>query len=208
MANFTDYTGLKAEIASWLNREDLTDRIPGFIQLAEASFNRALHTTDMVQRVLADVETDYFALPADWQETIALSHVGQCELEFVSHAEAIRLRAMPHYGSSDRLPRKFTMFADHLQIMPAPTATVQLELVYRRTVEPLSDSAPTNWLLRKSPDLYLFRSLVASELFLDNDERVPTWRAEADRILFEMNEQSERAAKPQGRLAVKRRTFG
>lgn len=40
------YTGLKAAIASWLMRDDLTDAIPDFIMLAEARISRTLRVAE------------------------------------------------------------------------------------------------------------------------------------------------------------------
>ena len=37
-----NYGELKANIAAWLDRTDLTDKIPTFISLAEAKFFRVL----------------------------------------------------------------------------------------------------------------------------------------------------------------------
>ena len=39
---------LHTAVANWLNRSDLTDRIPEFISLAEAGFNRNLRVRDML----------------------------------------------------------------------------------------------------------------------------------------------------------------
>ena len=39
---FTTYSGLKAEIADFLLRSDLTSAIPSFIRLAEAGIDRDL----------------------------------------------------------------------------------------------------------------------------------------------------------------------
>ena len=41
------FAQLKTAAANWLDRSDLTDRIPEFIALAEARFNRILRTRDM-----------------------------------------------------------------------------------------------------------------------------------------------------------------
>ena len=41
------YSELQTAVANWLNRDDLTDRIPEFITLAEARFNRALRIRAM-----------------------------------------------------------------------------------------------------------------------------------------------------------------
>jgi len=41
------FAELKTAAANWLDRSDLTDRIPEFIALAEARFNRILRIRDM-----------------------------------------------------------------------------------------------------------------------------------------------------------------
>ena len=41
------YDELKTAVANWLDRDDLTDRIPEFISLAEARFNRVLRLRSM-----------------------------------------------------------------------------------------------------------------------------------------------------------------
>lgn len=40
--DLTSYTGLKAAIAAFVNRADLSDVIPSFIAMAEAQTNRRL----------------------------------------------------------------------------------------------------------------------------------------------------------------------
>ena len=40
------WTELKASVAEWLNRSDLTSKIPEFIALAERKFNRIIVTPE------------------------------------------------------------------------------------------------------------------------------------------------------------------
>ena len=46
----TNYTGLKASIADFINRDDLTSVIPDFISLAEAQINRDIRHWKMEAR--------------------------------------------------------------------------------------------------------------------------------------------------------------
>ena len=41
------YSTLQTAVANWLDRDDLTDRIPEFVSLAEATFNRTLRLRAM-----------------------------------------------------------------------------------------------------------------------------------------------------------------
>ena len=56
----TSYSGLKASIADWLNRSDLTNQIDDFIGLAEADFNAKLRIRQMEQidAITIDSETE------------------------------------------------------------------------------------------------------------------------------------------------------
>ena len=56
----TTYSGLKASIADWLNRSDLTNQIDDFIGLAEADFNAKLRIRQMEQidAITIDSETE------------------------------------------------------------------------------------------------------------------------------------------------------
>ena len=66
----TNYTELKSSLADWLNRSDLTSRIPEFISLAEAAFNRNLRTRDMLSRSTTSTNAQYVALPSDFLEML------------------------------------------------------------------------------------------------------------------------------------------
>jgi hypothetical protein len=65
----TTYTELKASVADWLNRTDLTSVVPDFIALAEAQIERTLRTRQMIVRATASIDTEYSAVPADFLET-------------------------------------------------------------------------------------------------------------------------------------------
>ena len=65
---FTNYSELQTEVASWLDRSDLTAQIPAFIQLAEARINRKLRVRAMetvVQHTMVGL-SKRIALPTDY----------------------------------------------------------------------------------------------------------------------------------------------
>jgi hypothetical protein len=74
----SNYTGLKASIADFLNRDDLTAVIPDFITLAEAQINRDIRHFKMEARSSGqqDAGDEYMQTPADWIETIRLHLTG------------------------------------------------------------------------------------------------------------------------------------
>lgn len=53
---------LKITIAKFLNRDDLTDMIPTFIELAEARINRIIRNRNMEYRVTAVIDKQFSIL--------------------------------------------------------------------------------------------------------------------------------------------------
>jgi hypothetical protein len=205
--SFENYGALTVEIADWLNREDLAARIPSFVRLLEARVSRELRTHDMVKRATATVDDDYFVVPGDWRETVGLFRTNDPEpLEFVSIAKALELRRT--FRAGGQAPRFYTHMDGKFFLIPAPSGSTEIELIYRGSVPALSGNDSTNWLLLKSPDLYLYGALSAAEPYLKNDERLPMWKALSDEILMKMQLESDRASFPQGKLQAKFKTFG
>ena len=68
--SITTYTELKASLANWLNRDDLTSVIPDFIALAEGDFDRKIRHWRMEARANATIDTRFTALPADFLENV------------------------------------------------------------------------------------------------------------------------------------------
>lgn len=202
------YSELKAAVADWLNRADLTSVIPDFISLAEAQINRQLRTHDMLKRATATVEDDYFSVPTDWLETSVLVNLGTktFPMEYVDYERLNELKGLSPTGD----PKFYTMIDGKFLILPAATSDspATLELSYYGKIPALSDSNTTNWLLTKSPDLYLYATLMQAEPYLKNDERVAIWATAMQNSLENMRLEGERSKRPSGGLNANRRSFG
>jgi len=57
------YDELKASVADFLNRDDLTNVIPDFIKLSETVMNREIRHYEMEKRATAQLDTQYTAIP-------------------------------------------------------------------------------------------------------------------------------------------------
>lgn len=201
----TSYSGLKDAIAAWLNRADLTDRIDDFIDLAEARFNREIRVNDMLARASTVATDDYVTLPDDWLQHIALSVDGLADAAtYVGTKEFYDAVADGYTGT----PRYYTIVGDAIRFLPAPAPTATVEITYYQKIPALSGAQTSNWLLARSPDLYLTGSLMEAEPFLMNDERVALWAARSTSIIAAMNLESERAKRPSGELRRKVKGFG
>ena len=169
------FAGLKATIADYLNRDDLTSVIPSFITLAEAKFNRKLRVRQMVKRANGQIETAFFAYPADWLQAkeFQLNTNPIVRLRFVTEAQGDELKANSFIAPGQ--PLYYTITGGQLEFIPSPDSTYSAELTYYAKIPALSDSNTSNWLLAYAPDLYLYGSLVEATPYLKDDERLATW---------------------------------
>jgi hypothetical protein len=179
----TDYTTLQAAIVEYLARDQdatLIARIPTFIQLAEAKFNRQLFVRQMEQRstALTDAlssEPEFISLPSDFQSMrrVRLSDVtGKPALEFRSGLQMDDYRFSS--GNLAGQPKYFTIFGDEIELAPTPDSATTIEMVYRKNVPALSSNS-TNWLLTLAPDIYLYGALLESAPYIKEDARIQTW---------------------------------
>jgi hypothetical protein len=178
------YTELQAAIADWLNRSDLTARIPDFIALAETRINRDLRAREQQVIATANVDTPFFALPGDFLEfkSFRITDVGGSAFELML-ATPEQISAALAENSVSNTPRFVTIIGDQFQLWPAPEQMYVGSLAYVRKVPALSDAAPTNWLLSSAPDVYLYGALMSAGPFLRDNEALVTFKALFDEAI-------------------------
>ena len=169
---------LNTAVANWLNRSDLTDRIPEFISLAEAQLNRLLRTREMLVRSTASVTGQYVSIPTDYLEML--------NIELTSTSPPKRLIYITSDRSDDYrekdndtagTPGYYTIEGDSIQLLPTPDATYTLQLNYFQDIPALSGLADSgnNWLLVSHPDIYLYGTLLQSAPYLMDPQSIGTW---------------------------------
>jgi hypothetical protein len=204
----TTYTELKASIADWLNRTDLTTTIPDFISLAEAQIERTLRTRQMIVRANASFDSEYGAVPDDFLETKSLKLTSTnplTPLAFLSIDDMDAARS--HYTASGR-PRFFSVVGGQFRISPTPDAAYTTELIYFAKLAKLSSTVASNWLLTSSPDIYLYGSLLQAAPYLQDDARIQTWATLYERALNDLRTADDRGASSGGALLTRAKTFG
>jgi len=173
--DLSTYSGLKAAIADYLNRDDMTSVIPGFITLAEAKFNRKMRTRQMIKRATAVIDSQSFAYPADWLEAkeFILSTNPITHMEFVTELQAKGLQSTDIVSPGK--PRYYTIIGSQIEVIGTPDTSYSGVLTYYAKIPALSDSNTSNWLLAYAPDLYLYGALLESAPYLKDDERLAIW---------------------------------
>ena len=191
----TTYTGLKASIADFLNRDDLTLVIPDFITLAESQINRDVRHMKMEARSSGqqDANDEYMQIPPDWLETIRLhlTGTGTAVLNLVSRDAMADKRQANNDATGT--PVAYTHADSQFQFYPTPSSETNFELLYYQKLPALSDSNSDNWLLLEAPDVYLYGALLHSAPYLAEDQRVAVWAQLYSAAVMQLNEASESA---------------
>jgi len=185
----TAYSGLIETVADWLNRGDLTAAIPTFITLAEAEMNRKLRVQDMVARCTATFDDQFTTVPSDFAgvKNIQVNGIpgkdGQLKSKSPAQLDDLRQRLYTLPGT----PRVYAVIGRSIEVAPTPATACTVEMAYYQRIPALSEASPTNWLLTKHPDLYLYGTLAQSAPYLHDDERAQIWVGAFDRALDSIN---------------------
>lgn len=185
--SLTNYSGLKAEVAAWLRRADLTAEIPTFIALAEAQMNRKLKTLNQMARTTVAVNAEFVNYPADFNGVVTfdLQTSPVTRLKWFG-ADAITDLTATRYASPAK-PLKYGLIGAQFRFWPAPDQAYTADLTYWQTIPGLSDSNTTNWLLTNHPDAYLYGALAQSAPYLKADERLAVWSGLFERTVADIN---------------------
>jgi hypothetical protein len=207
----TTYAELQTAAANWLDRTDLTARIPEFIELAEASFNRQIRQPDMITKNDSfSIASRYTTLPTDTLEIvrIVVDLTPVIVLEYLTPEEISQRRIVM---TATGKPYYFTTVGgstNQLEVLPSPDSTYTASIVYYTRIAALTDSATTNWLLNSHPDIYLFGTLVEAEPYLKNDEGLSVWSAKLDKALNDLRLQGQRERHTASGLIMRSRVLG
>ena len=167
------YTKLKTSVATWLDRDDLTDNIPDFISLAEDRINRHIRVRSMEHR--AEMSTasgqEYYGLPDGYIQMrhIAVQGSPNRDLEYLT----------PERFDTDLVgtgkPKYYTLIGNELRLGTKPSGVYTVEMVFYRKFSHLSDTLTSNKLLEDHSDLLLYGSLLEAEPFVKNPEAAKMW---------------------------------
>lgn len=176
----TTYTELQTAIAAWIKRDDMTATIPDFIKMAETVFNLGdgdpdapgyippLRAREMETQTDLTISGGAVAAPSGFLEAIRVLAATSPE-RLLSYATPEWLSEAYPNGQDADAPDFYTIIGSNF-ISPA-----SFELTYYTAIPPLA-SNPTNWLLTKSPNAYLYGSLYQYAFINQNVQLAQTMR--------------------------------
>jgi hypothetical protein len=202
------YSELKTNIASYLNRSDLTDQLDIFIDQAEAEINRKIRTKDMVKRANAILEGQYLTLPSDWMQAINVEiTAGEFRPLFQQSIESLDVYRKAIDNTSGQ-PIYFAIVDDTLEVAPTPDQNYTVQLTYYAKVSALSDSNTSNFVSNDHPDVYLYGALKHASVFLMEDERARLFSEQFEKAIEEIRMEDEKSKFGKGSLLQRRRSYG
>ena len=202
------YSALQTSIADFLNRSDLTSVVPDFITLCEARIRRNIRTrhTSILQATLASGDAK-LTFPADIVEVVTVAISGSAlgsQVELIAHDDLLeKLRLYTTSGT----PRFASIVGEELWFAPLPDADYTIDIEVEGPFVPLSNAAPSNWILADYPDVYLYGALTESAPYLKDDARVRTWDTRFRGALEELERNRDRWKYPSMSVMPIPRTF-
>lgn len=177
------YTQLKAAVADWLNRDDLSDdRLGDFVSFAENRIFHELRIPTMERVVSLDTDSDGKAyIPADFLEAKDV-FFNDVPLDRVS------LTDLTSRGYAAGKPRVFARENGMLTFWPNPGDTTgttdELRMIYYAEPDRLSSTTADNSVFLLAPDLYLYGALVAGGVYVGApQEKISLWQASFDDLM-------------------------
>lgn len=170
------FAELKASVATWADRTDLTSTIPDFITLAESSINNGDAANDIPALRVRDMETTATVTVTSGSGSLPAGFVGMKRVYSETSSRVLDYVTpewyLAQYPEGDGgYPIFYTIIGSTILV------STDVDIIYYTKVPALSDSATTNWLLTKAPNVYLFGSLYYLEVYGKNPEAAVAHRA-------------------------------
>jgi hypothetical protein len=184
-----DLDTLTSTVLAYLDRTT-DDNLPiaQFVQLAEAMFNRELRCPEMEATVTFSSTGADTNLPSDYLAMRAIYEQGSPNRPLKAMAPSAIWQEFD--GTADT-PVGYCLVSGGIRLVPPPSSTVLLTMDYWAQIPALSVYAPSNWLLEKHPDAYLYSTLFQAEAYLDNSTRAGQWSQLSTGVLDRINRRSQ-----------------
>lgn len=156
------YANLKLEVASFINRTDLTSQIDTFIDLAEGEMQRILKLVEFESSATLTFTAGVASLPADFvgARSLLWNADPQRTLHYRTpdQLNAINARAEPGVAYF------YTITGDQVKLADDMDGTATM--IYMARFTPLDNTNTTNFILTNHPGAYLYGALKHASVYL------------------------------------------
>lgn len=162
----SNYTDLKTFLGTWAHRSDLATVMPDIIKLGESYLNRVIRTKsqDVIENLTASTVSRFIAYPLRMLELLDLS--------IVIDSQEYRLQQMGKeqlYSVVREQSGRPVAYAigEQIEFDCIPDSAYTIKCHFYKSLDIASDS--TNYVLTNFPDVYLFASMAAIQMYTKAD---------------------------------------
>ncbi|OCP36738.1 hypothetical protein [Ensifer sp. LC163] len=149
MSPISDYATLLVDAGEYSGRNDIAHLFPRFLGLAELKLNRFLRVADMEVTSTVAVTNGAGTVPPDFLEAREVKNANGLPIRAV----ALQQLSESYMGRSG-IPTGYAIVGDTINVRPVGDGN--LTITYYGKLPPLTPANPTNWLLEKAYDAYLY----------------------------------------------------
>ena len=189
------YVELKASVASWCNRTDLTTQIVDFITLAESQIRRDVRCRAMQTLATGTLTGETLAQPTRYLEAERLL-VNSSEQNFVAPGVYAQLQDV------DSTELKYTHIGTDIYILQGASGD-SYSLLYWQGFAAFSADSDTNWLLTNAPEIYLAGAMIQAGVYLEDDKMASKYAAIYQGSVASLKAQEQRAQYSGSRLEIR-----
>jgi len=126
--------------------------------------------------------------PARWRKTISMKVNGQPilnrSMDYVTQFQTESSPGQPlYYGDYDY---------DHWALAPIPNSAYTVEMIYYSRIQPLDIENQENLLTREAPQALLFGTLLQTQGYLKNTDKLTVWKGYYDAAIAALKGEDQR----------------
>lgn len=186
--SLTNYAELKTELESWSHRDDVSDRLDTFIDLAEAKLWQHLRVRGMEDKdATLTASSRLITAPTGFLEARRLRYVsGSARYPNLHYTPPDSLVIHAESGN----PSSFTVYGSTIELDKQPGSGT-FELTFYKKLTPLSASNTTNAIMDEYPTLYLYGGLAELFAWAQDTEEEAKWRGKFMTEIVEANSRAK-----------------
>ncbi|MDK1489689.1 hypothetical protein QN219_06405 [Sinorhizobium sp. 7-81] len=143
----SDYASLLVDAGDYSGRDDIAHLFPRFLVMAELKLDRVMRVADMEKTATVPLTEGEGGLPADFLEARQV---------LAGDGRALRALPLQELGSHETGDPRLGYASIGNAIKVRPKGAEDIHLTYYAKIPPLTAEAPSNWLIEKAPDVYLY----------------------------------------------------
>jgi len=200
-----NFAGLKSAVKSYLNRTDLDDQIPNFINWALRKLESGDNFRYMLNETSGELsaEQEYIAVPTN-MKSVHLLRIFDANVSgdagIVANPTSYDLfTGMSQTKTYDK-PTTFAVYMDKIYLYPIPDVDARYSYVlsYYKFTPAFSADEDTNALSESDPQVLIYGALMEAEPYLLNDQRLITWKALYEEALSKLRNADLEYTRPRG----------